>query len=198
MAKKKLQDIDSGKIKVEVVEPTAIHPLSQYKPEYSEMASRFVAAGFTIEALSYLMGVSPSTIKNWKNKYPEFKAACTEGKQNVKRRLIAKGLLESMGYDYETSKTKTIEDAEGNLVKTETTTFKNKQPANHNLLMFILCNLDRQLGEDEWRSKHTLEVDNKTLNVTIDGEIVNDDIKRLAGKIFGESDRKQIENREIR
>jgi len=197
MAKKNKPDLTSTKIEVETVEPVKIHPLSQYKPEYAEMASRLIAAGFTRKSLGYLLGVCSDTIDNWRTKYPEFAAAYTEGKSGQLKRLIAKGLLEAAGYDYETSKTKTIHDAEGNLVKTETTTFKNKQPANHNLLMFILCNIDRQLGSDDWRSKHTLEVDNKTLNVTIDGKIVNEQIERLAGRIFSDSPNKVIESHEV-
>lgn len=201
--KKDLHKDDSGLIKLEVSQPV-IASNSKYKPEYTETAARLIGAGFSQKSLAYLLGVEQGTIKDWKNRYPEFEEACSDGKRSIKRRLVSNGLLESLGYEYETSKTKEIRDAGGNLVKTEKTTFKNKQPPNHNLLMFILCNLDRQIGDDDWKSKHSIEVDSKTLNVSIDGKIDSEQIKKLAGKILSESaaegehdrepKRKQIEN----
>jgi len=191
--KQDLHKNDSGSIKLEVSE-SIIHPLSKYKPEYTETAARLIGANFSQKSLAYLLGVSEWTIGEWKRKYPEFKEACEDGKRSIKRRLVSNGLLESLGYEYETSKTKVTKDAEGNILKTEITTFKNKQPPNHNLLMFILCNLDRQIGDDEWKSKHSIEVDSKTLNVSIDGKVDSEQIKKLAGKILGESGQKQIES----
>lgn len=172
---------------------------SLFKPEYIEIAERLCGAGFSEEDLAYTFNVPFYALKGWKKSNPIFKEACTDGKRRVKKRLVAKALLSSIGYDYKSSKVRTIRDAEGIIQKTETTEFDNHQPANHNLLMFVLCNIDRQLGDKEWMSKHKLEIDNtKNINVTIDGNLATKQIAQLAGKLLGEApQRKQVESKEV-
>ena len=124
--------------------------------------------------------------------------ACVNGKQRIKKRLVAKSFLSAIGYDYKTSKIRTIRDADGNVLKEETTIFDNHQPANHNLLMFILCNVDRQLGDNEWHSKHKIEVENtKNVNIQIDGKLATEQIAKLAGRLLGEPERKYVESKVV-
>lgn len=161
------------------------HYKSLFKPEYIDVAERLVAAGFTEKDLAYTFNVSHGAVDSWKRNNPAFKAACEEGKRREKKRLVAKALLSAVGYDYETSKTKYHKDKAGEVLKSEVTEFKNHQPANHNLLMFLLCNIDHQLGDKEWFSKHKLEIDEtKNIKVTIDGKIASEQIQHLAGKIL--------------
>lgn len=156
-----------------------------FKPEYLDIAGRLVAAGFSEKDLGYAFNVPYEAVDSWKRNNPAFKAVCDEGKRREKKKLVAKALLSSVGYDYETSKTKYHKDADGVITKSEVTEFKNHQPANHNLLMFILCNIDKQLGDSEWHSKHKLEIDqNKNIKITVDGKLATEQIQKLAGKIL--------------
>jgi len=175
-----------------------------YKPENAEIAGRLVAAGFTEDDLAYTFNVKKRAVKTWKNSFPAFKAACIGGKQREKRKLVAKSLLAAVGYDYKTSKTKTHMDAEGNVVKIERTDFKSHQPPNHNLLMFLLCNMSHQLGDTEdekWQSKQKMEIEqNKNVNIQITGEVATEQIRKLAGRLLDEKEerpKKQVECREV-
>jgi len=174
--------------------------VKKYKPEYAEIASRMVASDFTEDDLAYMLGISVQGIKAWKHAFPQFKTACTDGKHNQVKRLVAKSMLEAAGYDYKTKKTRIIKDAEGNITKTEETEFDNHQAANNNLLIFLLCNLSSQLGlgnEENWKSRQKLEIENRNLNVTITGELVSEQIERLAGRLLETNPTKVIESKVI-
>lgn len=176
------------------------HYKNLYKPENADITGRLVAAGFTEKDLAFTFNVPLEAIDAWKRNEPAFMLACVEGKQREKKKLVAKSLLAAVGYDYETSKTKTHKDADGIITKIEETKFKSHQPANHNLLMFLLCNLSHQLGDEEsesWQSKQKLEVD-QTRNVTVNitGELATEQIRKLAGKLL-EEPRKVIESKEV-
>jgi len=168
-----------------------------YDESFIEVAERLVAAGFTEKDLGYVFNCSHHTVADWKKRYPEFKRACEDGKRVMKRKMVARAMLNAVGYDYQTKKTRTIMDADGNVQKIEETKFDNKQAGNDRLLMFLLCNMDRQLGDNEWHSKQTLEVENKNLNITIDGKLASDSIRKLAGKLFDDTKTKQIESKEV-
>lgn len=170
-----------------------------YKREFSELAGRLVAAGFEEKDLGYVFGCAKETIKSWKKRYPEFKDSCSEGKRREKKKLVAKALLSAVGYDYTTCKTRTIKDADGNVTKVEETKFNNHQAANDRLLVFLLCNIDHQLGDSEWVSKQKLEIEqNKNVTLNITGEIASDQIRKLAGKLLEKGqERKPVESRII-
>jgi len=159
-----------------------------YDPKYATLAGRLVAAGFEEKDLGYVFGCAKETIKSWKKRYPEFKDSCSEGKRREKKKLVAKALLSAVGYDYTTCKTRTIKDADGNVIKVEETKFDNHQAANDRLLVFLLCNIDNQLGDHEWVSKQKLEIEqNKNITLNITGKIASDQIKKLAGKLLEEN-----------
>lgn len=169
-----------------------------YDPKFAELAGRLVAAGFEEKDLGYVFGCAKETIKSWKKRYPEFKDSCSEGKRREKKKLVAKALLSAVGYDYTTCKTRTIKDAEGNVTKVEETKFDNHQAANDRLLVFLLCNIDHQLGDNDWVSKQKLEIEqNKNVTLNITGEIASDQIRKIAGKLLKESPRKIVESKEI-
>lgn len=171
----------------------------KFKEEYSETASALVGAGYEEGDLADYFGVTRTAIQSWKNTFPEFDRACKGGKHKMIKRMVAKTMLEAAGYDYSTSKTRVIKDKFGNVEKVEETTFKNHQPANNNLLIFLLCNLSHQLGladEEAWQSKQKLEIDSRELKVQITGEVAKDQIIKLAGKLLesaNETDKKQID-----
>jgi hypothetical protein len=164
-----------------------------YLPEYADIASQLVAAHFTEQDLAYAFDVSKRQIKLWKKHNPLFRQACEDGKREQKKRLVARAFKQAMGYKFTDTNTKRYYNAEGKLIKVEESSFGKENPGNERLLVFLLCNLDRQLGDDDWKSIQRIEVDeNKTVRVEIDGKAAKEQIKRLAGDIL-ETERKQIE-----
>ena len=159
-----------------------------YKEEYAETASRLVAVGFTEDDLAYALNVPLAAIRSWKHSFPAFKEACKSGKLGQLRRMMSKALLEAVGYDYVVTKKETTYNEDGSVkgVKvSETTQHQAPQP---NMLLFLACNLSSQLGLDEgeaWKSRQRMEVETKTVNLTISGELVGAQIERLAGKLLG-------------
>lgn len=167
-----------------------------YKPEYAEIASRLSSVGFTADDIAHTLGVDPKAIANWKTHFPAFKEAVLDGRRSQLKRMAAKAMLEAVGYDYSTSKTEVSRDAEGNVKGTKEVVFTNHQSPQPNLLIFLLCNLSSQLGlenEAAWKSRQKLEIESKSINLTISGELVSEQITKLAGKLLGQPETKQIE-----
>lgn len=164
------------------------HWVALYKPEYAEIASRLSAVGFNSDDVAHTLGVDPKAIANWKIHFPVFKEAVTDGRHDQLRRMAGKALLEAVGYDYQTTKTEVTENPDGSIKSTKRTVFTNHQSPQPNLLIFLLCNLSSQLGlenESAWKSRQKLEIESKSINLTITGELVSEQITRLAGKLLG-------------
>lgn len=160
------------------------------KPEFNfdfqEIAMRLVAAGMTEKDMAYVFGITPRKIKGWKRKDPLFKAACDRGKEMARSYLVARGLRAAAGYDYVernvSHKVKFLKD--GTRVDyDEVHEFHKHQKPDGSLLMFLLCNLSRQLKDDEpFQSTHKVEVEEtKKWQLTLTGKAAVDQIKKLAG-----------------
>jgi hypothetical protein len=170
----------------------------KYKPEYADIASRLAAVGFTEKDIAHTLGVTDTAIKSWKHSFDSFREACENGKHDQLKRMAAKAMLESVGYDYQSKKTRIIKDTDGNIQKIEETVFDNHQSPNPNLILFLMCNLSSQLGLegiDAWKSRQKMEIENRNINLTISGELVSDQINKLAGRLLGESETKQVESK---
>jgi len=179
------------------VTPTIGHRPTEFKEEYIEIAERLVAAGFSTNDLAFTFNVNPRTITNWKRKHKEFKRACNSGKEIVKKKLVAAGIKQALGYNYESSKTEYSVDRNGN-PKEKKVVFDQHQAGNHNVLTFLLLNLSRQDGTGDWQVPKTIsQVENKNVTLRIDGKLASDAIDRLAGKLLGDKPVKKIESKEI-
>jgi len=173
------------------------HRPTDYKSEYSDIAERLVAAGFSTNDLAFAFNVNPRTITNWKKRNPEFKRACNNGKDIVKKKLVASGIKQALGYDYKSSKTVDKLDRTGKPV-TEKTTFIQHQTGNYQMLQFLLLNIARQDGTNDWVTpKQIIETKNQTISLKIDGKLASDAIDRLAGKLLEVKPTKQIESKEV-
>lgn len=51
----------------------------KYNPDFCDLLVEHMRGGFTFESFSGRVGVHPSTIYKWKQKYPEFSEACEIG-----------------------------------------------------------------------------------------------------------------------
>jgi hypothetical protein len=164
-----------------------LRPEAEFNFDFVQLVSRLVAAGFTQKELAYALGVKKGDITKWKKVYPQFNKACKDGKKMAKRFLVAQGLRAAGGYDYNTTRVKEYLDATGNLVKKDIVTTTHHQPPNHNLLMFMLCNIDRNLGDDEFKSRHMMESDiKKSVNIQI-GKPESEKICEFAGGLLEET-----------
>jgi predicted transcriptional regulator len=173
---------------------------AKYNMEFVQIAARLVAAGMTEKEVGFVLGVKPATIKQWKRRYEEFKAA-TDNKSSAKQiavaHLVASGLQAAMGYDYEDvdQTMKRIpnlkwdaDDPESEewifVIEKETRKTKHRPP-DKDLLQFFLLNLT-----DEYRNTKsiTIEETKKTLNLNITGHLESGDIRKLAGAAFKTAD----------
>lgn len=163
---------------------------AEFSPVFLEMATRLVAAGLTEPDLAYIIGTTPARIKYWKRHNPLFKKACTDGKKMAKSYLIAQGLRAAAGFNTVEKNIKIkrkwiTKDGKDVLIEypAEISEFHKVVKPDASLLMFMLCNMSRQLkDETPWSSVHKVEVDeNKTLNIKISGKVASDQIDRLAG-----------------
>jgi hypothetical protein len=162
----------------------------EFSPRFLDMATRMVAAGFTEENLAYVIGVTKAKIKQWKRHNPLFKQACEQGKQTALNYLVASGLRAATGYTTVERNIKVrkkwVVDAEGNekLVEfpAEVSEFHKHHEPNSSLLMFMLCNMSRQMKEEiPWASAHKIEIDeNKNINIKL-SRATEQQISRLAG-----------------
>jgi len=175
---------------------------AKYNFDFVQIAARLVAAGMTEKDVGYVLGVKPTTISKWKQRYEEFNLA-TNSKSSAKQiaiaHLVANGLRSAMGYDYEEldqvlemidnpdydSEDKNCKEPKLiQVVKKETRKLKHRPP-DKDLLMFFLLNLS-----DEYRNVKsvTIEQTKKQINVNITGQLESSDIRKLAGAAFKTAD----------
>lgn len=176
---------------------------AKFDVEFLEIATRLVAAGMKESELAYFLSCTPRQIKGLKRRDPLFKKACNDGKGLALSYLIAQALRTAAGYDYVESNTKikrklvTRKDDDGVVTEeiieypAEISEFKKHQPANPQLLMFLVANMSRQLKKDDtenWVSQHKIEIDeNKNVLIKISGKIASEQISHLAGAFLDHS-----------
>ena len=171
--------------------------------KFVKIAARLVASGHSEKDLAYVLGVRLNTIKTWKKRYPQFKAACANGRDIAKNYLISSGLKAACGYDYEEEvweRKKTGEDDEGNPVWGMECVKKTKkhQKPDASLLQFFLINMS-----PEYTNTRTVNLNEtkKNLDIKITGQIESDTIRDFAGKLLAQADeadkKKKVESRLI-
>ncbi len=175
---------------------------AKYNYDFVQVASRMVAAGMTEKEIGYWLGVKPTTISKWKQRYKEFKLA-TDSKSSAKKiavsHLIANGLRSAMGYDYEEVDQvfETVENPAYDLtdenckeepfiriVKKETVKLKHRPP-DKDMLFFFLLNLDNEYHNVR---SITIEQTKKEVNINLTGKLESSDIRKLAGAAFKTAD----------
>lgn len=158
--------------------------LAEYRTDYADIACRLTAAGFNEQDVAYTLGVSLNSIKYWKHKFASFKAACEDGRREQKKRIVARAMKTALGYTYTEKNIKRTFDKEGNVIRREESEFQKENPGNERLLVFLLCNIDRQLDDKEWTSVSKVEVDeSRSVKIVVDGKSAREQIARLAGEL---------------
>jgi len=167
--------------------------------KFVKIAARLIASGHSEKDLGYVLGVRKSTIAKWKQRYPQFKAACSNGKKIAQNYLISNGLKAACGYDYdeETYELRTVEgQAEKQLVCVKKV--KKHQKPDAGLLQFFLINMS-----DSFTNTKNINITEKSknLNIKITGQIESDMIREFAGKLLAEANeadkRKKVKSKII-
>ena len=174
-----------------------------YSYDFVQVAARMTAAGMTVKDVGFVLGVKPTTVTKWKERYSEFGEACRDGKEIAKQYLVANGLRTALGYDYEEVDQVFVKDTEkGDLVLQKETRKLRHRPVDKDLMMFFLINLDR--GQGNWKNVKSVEIEQKktTTNINISANLESSDIRKLAGVAFKEADRvdrmaKKVESKVI-
>lgn len=182
---------------------------AKYDMAFVQIAARLIAAGMTVKDVGYALGVKPATVKQWKARYDEFKAATnskSEAKQIAGAHLVANGLQSAMGYDYEEVDQVLVrkenpdydKDVEGSeetiLVVIKETRKAKHRPPDKDLLQFFLLNIS-----DEYKNQKTLRIEEtkKSINLNITGHLESTDIRKLAGAAFKTADKMDKETKRI-
>jgi len=121
--------------------------------------------GLIDEEIADKMGINPSTLYVWKNKYTEIAEALTKGKEVVDIRVENALLKRALGFTYEETKIVQEKDAYGKDKKRQEKTTKTVVP-DVGAQIFWLKNRKR----NEWRDKQDIEHSGK-LGVTIVDDI---------------------------
>ena len=129
--------------------------------------------GLIDEQIANNIGIHPSTIYDWKKKYPEIAEALKKGKEIIDREVENALLKRALGYEYKEVKTE-VSDKDG--IKT-VTTIKEVVP-DVTAQIFWLKNRKPK----EWRDKQEVEHSgNMNINNPFD-ELTVEELKKLAGK----------------
>jgi len=125
--------------------------------------------GLTDEQIARNMGISPSTLYEWKKKYPEISEVLKKGKEVVDRQVENALLKRALGYDYEEVKT-LIEDVDGKKKKKVEKTVKHIAP-DVTAQIFWLKNRKPEI----WRDRRENEMPSAQTSINIIDRWSDDD-----------------------
>ena len=159
----------------------------RFSKVYVGQAARLAAAGFSNADLCYAFGVDKFKLIEWRKQHPELDRAIKEGKKHELKRLLAKCYLAAEGYRYKTRKKTVTKSADGSVKSVKEEEFENFQTPDNTMMVFLICNLTRQLGLDDadaWLSKQKLEIESRNLTVSVSSDDITNQIAKLAGNLL--------------
>ncbi len=110
--------------------------------------------GLTDEQIAHNMGISPSTLYEWKKKHPEILEALKKGKEVVDREVENALLKRALGYEYEEVKQIIEKDEMGKDRKRIEKTIKRVIPDVTAQIFWL-----KNRKPNEWRDKRDVSVD---------------------------------------
>ncbi len=121
--------------------------------------------GLIDEQIAKNIGISPSTLYVWKNKYPEFSEALKRGKEVIDIQVENALLKRALGYDYE--ETKVVEEnKDGVISHREEKTIKFVIPDTTAQIFWL-----KNRKPKEWRDKVDYEISG---NIEIEVDIIDE------------------------
>lgn len=177
---------------------------AKFAYEFVQVAARLVAAGHTETDLAFVFGVQPNTISSWKERYPQFERAVSNGKELAKGQMVAQGVRAATGYDYdevqEEYERKHTVDEETGEEKEELVLVKQKVshkhvPPNPTLNMFYLTNFD-----PSFQSLKSVQIDNRThgaMGIQLTGDDLAEGISKLCAGFMNQELKESIPAKKV-
>lgn len=130
---------------------------SLVKPYLTEINAK-VREGVTEAAIAHSLGISPASLNNYRNKYPELAEALSKDRgADVLNDLTNAGIEAAKGYYRENEKTIYTMDEEGNPVIEKVIVNKVWQPPNPALNKFYVMNFGKEQGFTNDPLQHELK-----------------------------------------
>nr|DAO00069.1 MAG TPA: terminase small subunit [Caudoviricetes sp.] len=129
--------------------------------------------GLSDEQIAHNIGITTTTLYDWKKKYPAFSEALARGKEVVDIEVENALLKRAKGYDYIETTSELIADknARNKAVMKVTKRVTRHVPPDVKALIFWLTN-----RKPEWRDKQEKELSgNIGINLVVDDDISTDD-----------------------
>lgn len=128
----------------------------KYREDYPLIAAVIMRKDGTLKDLEEAFSVSPQTIFNWQEQYPEFAEACRESKTLTNAKAENSLKKRVCGYEVEETKTTSFKTKSGEVVtKIEKT--KRHIPPDPTSIFFWLQNC----AKDDWRNVSRHEITGK-------------------------------------
>lgn len=103
--------------------PNSESCVSKYDPKIHPVIARsFIASGYSQQKCADEMGISMTTLMNWRKVYPEFDDAIAHGQTTVIARVERALLDRALGFEYEEKSVETCENEDGTSTKTKVVT----------------------------------------------------------------------------
>lgn len=143
---------------------------TKWSEEIRQRILMLAERGFTDKEMAFVIGVTDTSLNNWKIKYPSFFESLKDSKliadQKVERALFEK----ATGYKYMTQKPVTVSDGKDSGSHVELVDYEESIPPSDTSMIFWLKN--RQ--PEKWRDK--TEVNNNVsggLSLTLNKRVIN-------------------------
>lgn len=170
----------------------------RFNRSFVEIAARIMSSGGTEEDVRKELNIRTATFDRWRKQFPTFDLAIVEADTVMVNLLMEKALEYASGFDYDEVVRNydiiTSQDENGKVKYTEILTKKTvrtkRQPANTELLKFLLIN------KADFKD-HKNETVNKNLSVSIESSDVRDLIDQLGSGWTEESKKRKVVNSEV-
>ena len=133
---------------------------------HPRLAKAYAMAGLTDAQMAEELGIALATLKNWKNDFPEFMAALTEGKEGPDGRVEDSLFRRAIGYSLEVEKPMVVSDGAQVGSHVEVVKYREKVPPNVTAQIFWLKNR----RPDRWRDKQDIQVETGPLEIKVTHE----------------------------
>lgn len=135
--------------------------------------------GLVEEQIAKNIGVSRSTLSNWKNKHPLITRALAKGKEVVDREVENALLKKALGYTYEEVITMRQEVEEDVYEDVEVKRIKKQVPPDTTAIIFWLKNRKQDTWRDRKEFDHTGEMKQTVEHTTDLGQYTVEELKQL-------------------
>lgn len=136
--------------------------------------------GLTDEQIAHNIGISRTTLYDWKNKYPDISYALKKGKEVIDRQVENALLKRALGYEYEEIKQIIEKDEKGKDRKRVEKITKHVPPDTTAQIFWL-----KNRKPNEWRDKRDIEHMGSL-------EVKNDDIRRIEQQLENDDESREL------